>query len=189
MIIKRLTGTELLHLMGTSEVLILKSQLICATSGEYLGGLHHGRTLEALRHFVWMTNYGTESEKWQKGLKTEALFFLRGNNMYGYENTIFPKEETIMKINFGDMENKAGEVKEVIVKSVLPASRKDVLIGIGAVGFGIIYLTVKAFKYGADSFYRAEARAQNDLGIITPKFTEDEISGFAGEWMFGKKGS
>lgn len=62
--------------------------------------------------------------------------------------------------------NETGEQKDVIVKSVLPANVRDLLIGGGIVLVGIAYLTVLSFKKGARTYEQAEYDTLDSLDLF-----------------------
>lgn len=72
----------------------------------------------------------------------------------------------MIKFKMGNISNKDGVSKDIIVKALAPNKLKDALIGGGLVMAGIAYLTTTAFREGAKEFDRAELNTMKDLGII-----------------------
>lgn len=73
----------------------------------------------------------------------------------------------MIKMVAGRVRNsETGVEKDIVVKASAPNDPKDILIGIGTVVVGIIYLTVTAFKNGAWAYESAEVDALRGAGII-----------------------
>lgn len=86
-----------------------------------------------------------------------------------------------MKINYGDIgNNETKSSKDIIVGFGIPI--KKLLTGLLPIGCGIVYLMVASFKSGADGFYRSETKTLNDLGLMSPAFTDKEINDLSGKW-------
>ena len=73
----------------------------------------------------------------------------------------------LLKLNYGFVEAKDGTQEEdVIVKSLLPNTLRDGIIGGVITLAGIGYLLVTAFKHGADSYQTAEYGALDKLDLL-----------------------
>ena len=73
----------------------------------------------------------------------------------------------MLKLNYGSVETKDRTQKEdVIVKSPLPNTLRDGIIGGVITLAGIGYLLVTAFKHGADSYQTAEYGALDKLHLL-----------------------
>lgn len=73
----------------------------------------------------------------------------------------------MIKFNCGWIgDDKTGAKKDIVVKAVSPNTLKDALIGGGLVLVGITYLTVTAFKNGAQKFDDAQWKTLDDLGLL-----------------------
>lgn len=76
----------------------------------------------------------------------------------------------MIKFKYGSITNpKTGVTKDIVVKSLAPNHLKDALIGGAIVLGGIAYLTVTAFRNGAEKFDAAEYNTFEELGLITDK--------------------
>ena len=72
-----------------------------------------------------------------------------------------------MKFNYGWVRNtETGKKAEVVVKSAMPNTVKDLLIGVALVGTGILYLTYTAFRHGVDRHENAELEALKSADLI-----------------------
>lgn len=73
----------------------------------------------------------------------------------------------LLKLNYGSVErNDRTQKEDVIVKSPLPNTMLDGIIGGVITLAGIGYLLVTAFKHGADSYYTAEYGALDKLDLL-----------------------
>ena len=73
----------------------------------------------------------------------------------------------MIKFTQGSITNpETGVTKDIIVKAASPNTIKDLFIGVGIVAIGITYLTVGAFKKGADSMDKAELKTLSDCGLL-----------------------
>lgn len=73
----------------------------------------------------------------------------------------------MIKFIQGQITTKEGISKDVVVKAATPNTLKDMLIGGGITLIGITYLTVTAFRKGADAFDVAKLRTLHDLGLLS----------------------
>ena len=81
----------------------------------------------------------------------------------------------MIKFNQGFVINETtGKRQNIVVKSIAPNTVKDMLIGGGMVLMGVAYLTVKAFKNGAQKYEDAEFQALCDAGLCTEYGSEFE---------------
>ena len=84
-----------------------------------------------------------------------------------------------MKMNCGSVTNIAtGVTKDIIVSAKCGNKLKDILIGGGAVLAGIAWLTVTAFKNGAEAYYKAEDKALDDAGLLERGPTANHNEGY-----------
>ena len=73
----------------------------------------------------------------------------------------------MIKFNKGSVTNPNTMItKDIIVKSGSPNKIRDIVIGGGMALAGIVYLTVTAFKHGADKMEEAELQALSDADLI-----------------------
>lgn len=73
----------------------------------------------------------------------------------------------LLKLNYGSVEtNDRTQKEDVIVKSPLPNTLRDGIIGGVITLAGIGYLLVTAFKHGADSYQTAEYGALDKLNLL-----------------------
>lgn len=73
----------------------------------------------------------------------------------------------MIKFKQGGVTSQDGKTVDIVVKSLLPNTIRDTLIGATLVGVGIAYLTVTAFKNGSEMFEQAELKALYEAGIIS----------------------
>ena len=64
-----------------------------------------------------------------------------------------------------------GVKRQIVTRSTLPCDAKDLGIGLGLVGAGILWLLNKTFEHGAWSYCDSQFNTLKDLGLIT--MTED----------------
>lgn len=73
----------------------------------------------------------------------------------------------LLKLNYGYVESTDRTQKEdVIVKSPLPNTLRDGIIGGVITLAGIGYLLVTAFKHGADSYMKAEYGVLDKMDLL-----------------------
>lgn len=73
----------------------------------------------------------------------------------------------MIKFNCGWIgDDKTGAKKDIVVKAMSPNTLKDALIGGGLLLMGVTYLTVTAFKNGAQKFDDAQWQVMEDLGLL-----------------------
>lgn len=74
----------------------------------------------------------------------------------------------MLKFNGGSVTNpKTNITKEIILKVKGPNNLKDLMIGSSITILGITYLTISAFKNGAETFLNAENKALVDADIMS----------------------
>lgn len=74
----------------------------------------------------------------------------------------------MIKSIYGPITNpKTGKSKDIIVNAFTSKNLKDILIGGGIVLVGIGYLTLSAFKNGANAFEEAEYKTLEELDLFT----------------------
>lgn len=82
-----------------------------------------------------------------------------------------------MKVKFENdtITNKeTGEQKQIVATSKLPCGVKDLGIGIGIIGVGLLWLLKKTFEHGAKSYSLAEFEAYEELDLLKPIEIENE---------------
>lgn len=72
-----------------------------------------------------------------------------------------------MKFKKGSITNpKTGKTKDIVLKTVLGSTVRDTIIGGSLIITGICYLTLSAFKNGANVYEKEEFKTMKDLDII-----------------------
>lgn len=59
-----------------------------------------------------------------------------------------------------------GMTKDIVVKAACPNSLRDTIIGGSIILVGIAYLTITAFKNGAQAFEAAEYKTLSELNLF-----------------------
>ena len=73
----------------------------------------------------------------------------------------------MIKFNLGSVVNpETGAMSNIEVKSTSPNTFKDIIFGGALIAIGIGYLTVSAFKNGAQKMEAAELEALSKIGAI-----------------------
>lgn len=79
--------------------------------------------------------------------------------------TIVGKMKNFFVGDYGYIKNAEGVQKDILVKYHGPKI-KDMVIGGSLITAGVIWMCRNAFFNGADNYYDAEFKVQNDLGLI-----------------------
>lgn len=72
-----------------------------------------------------------------------------------------------MKVNLGDITNPTtNETKDVIAKSAIGTKPKDIIIGGVLILSGLLWVSRRSFKHGAENAMKAEYDTLEDLGLF-----------------------
>lgn len=63
--------------------------------------------------------------------------------------------------------DRTGEKEDCIAEARFPLKVKDAVIGSGLAVGGVLYMLVKAFKYGAEKLDEGQYKTMNKLGLIS----------------------
>ncbi len=74
--------------------------------------------------------------------------------------------------------DRTGEEEDCVAEARFPLRIKDAVIGSGLAIGGVLYMLVKAFKYGAEKLDEGQTKTMNKLGLISDSgnIDSDDVS-------------